>query len=181
MSDHRLDRSLFDKYDFVTTEMKQELKKISEAQEADMKLPTFKKSDVVLYGAGLQCQVALDLINTESIDFDVAGIVDGNPTVNSLDGIRVFNKNQLEKMYLNGLSQVHVCIGNGPAKKAVAEELKNIGFKIVSLVSKTAYISKTSIIGEGVFIGPQTLLGREVVIEDFCQINHNHYSAPHHY
>lgn len=180
MSEHKMNKSLFDKYDFVTADMIEvELSKHLGAHDAEILLPVFKQSDVVFYGAGLQCQVALDLINTEGLDLDVLGIVDSNPSVGSLDGIPVFNKKQLEKMYLNGLRQVHICIGNGPAKKVVAEQLKKIGFKIISLVSKTAHISKTSIVGDGVFVGPHTLLGREVVIGDFCQINHGTTIAHH--
>lgn len=61
--------------------------------------------------------------------------------------------------------------GNNSSRLAWIERLVNEGFRVPSLIHKTAYISPTVEIGSGVVILPHATINTDVVIEDGCLIN----------
>lgn len=139
----------------------------------------FSENEIALYGAGLQCQVVLDLIESENLGLNVAAIIDSNPNKKSIDGVTIFHRKHLATLKGNGLRKVHLCIGNGSAKARIADELKSLGFDICNVIANSAIVSKKAKLGNGVFIGSNAYVGREVVINDLVQINHG-VSIAHH-
>lgn len=172
INEHNLDLANFDEFEFVTTQdVKQFIQENSTENSVDLEI-YFSTGEIALYGAGLQCQVVLDLIATENLDIKVAVIIDSKPKMSNLDGIPILSKDYIPKLIERGLEKIHICIGDGKTKRSVASELIVQGLDIVNIVASTAVVSETSNLGVGVFLGSNSYVGRGVSIGDLCQINH---------
>ena len=72
-----------------------------------------------------------------------------------------------------------VAIGNASARLDLTERLKKAGYKIATLVSKKAHISRSAKIGEGCIIepmavvNPNTVIGKCCIISAGAVVNHN--------
>lgn len=176
ISKNNLTTDKFAHLDFVTSDDVEkylsERIEVSKTALQNLDQIEFKNDDVILYGAGLQCQVVLDLIKTENLPINIVCIVDSNPKGYDLDGVPILNKLLLKDLFSKGARNLHICIGNGKAKNMIADEITMIGFKLKKIISKTSHISLSAKLGEGVFIGPYVVIGRDTAIGDLCQINH---------
>ena len=172
IDEHKLEINLFENFDFVTAKDVEDFLKNKVFVETKNLPSKFSEDDIVLYGAGLQCKVVLDLIKTENLKLNVLAIIDSNPKDTHVDGINVFHKDNLTKLLERGLQKVHVCVGNGKVKSQIALELKSMGLHLINLIAPSAIVSQSAKLGEGIFLGSNAYVGREVNIGDLCQINH---------
>lgn len=169
---YNIDKKAFLDLDFVTAEDVENVFAQKLPNESEKLPDKINENDIALFGAGLQCQVVLDMIVTEKLNINIIAIIDSRPKKNKLDNINVLNKHSLDLLYEKGLRKIHICIGDGKVKLELADELKSKGFEIVSLIAPSAIISKSALIEEGVFIGSGVYVGRKVKINKLCQINH---------
>ena len=167
-----IEKEVFSNLDYVTARDVEEI--ISQnLSNKNQNLPkNFEPNDIALFGAGLQCQVVIDMVKTEKIEIEIAAIIDSNPALKKLDNINIYNKIDLDKLYERGLRNIHICIGNGKIKKEISDDLKSRGFNIISIIAPSAIISKSANLEEGIFIGSGVYIGRDVEVKELCQINH---------
>ena len=133
----------------------------------------FNDNSLILYGAGHQCKVVIDLIRNEGLPFDVAAAVDANSDASFIDDVPVFRTSELKNIVGLGFKNIHVCIGDGKVKSEVASMLVSMGFDIAKVIAKSSWISNTSVIGSGSYIGSNVYIGHSVNIGPLVQINHN--------
>lgn len=134
---------------------------------------------IILFGAGLQAEVVLDLLESCGRLDKLLFIIDSNPRISKLHGVSVIGPSSLGTIRELGGKNIHICIGNPSAKRDVANKLLDLGFIIVSLIHPSSSVSKFATIGPGVYVGPMVNIGPYVVIGAYSQIN-NCSSVAHH-
>lgn len=126
-------------------------------------------NSILLYGAGLQAQVVIDILG--EIDLNPVAIIDTYSKETSLNNIPIFPEKYVQNLYNSGLTKAHVCIGNAKSKKEVSSNLLDYGYELLNVIHPSAIISSSAVLGSGIFIGPLCLIGPYVEIEDYAQIN----------
>ncbi len=169
---YKLENKTFSELDFVTAQDVEEMVKKKLFKNKEHVPDKFKEDEIALFGAGLQCQVVLDMVQTENLNLKINAIIDSEPEKDKIDNIHVYNKLSLDLLFKKGLRRIHICIGNGIVKSQIANDLKSRGFNIVSIIAPSATISKTAHLDDGVFIGSGVYIGRDVKICELSQINH---------
>lgn len=94
----------------------------------------------------------------------------------------------LEKLSTN-YDTIHVSIGNNTLRKEIYQKASALGYKCVSLIDPTSYVSMSSHIGKGVLVEPHAIINanarigagciisvgaivdHNAIIEDYCHIN----------
>lgn len=145
---------------------------------------SFSKDDfcgehLILWGAGLQAIVVLDLLRAMGCIDLVKCIVDQTPSTNDLYGIPVIQSSRIDEIIGLGAARFHICIGSAKAKLEVAKLLEQRAVEVITLIHPSAVISGSAALGKGVYIGPLVYVGPEVVIGSYSQIN-NCTSIAHH-
>jgi sugar O-acyltransferase (sialic acid O-acetyltransferase NeuD family) len=151
----------------------------SEEELTIIKKKNFEPDHIILYGAGLQAEVVLDLLASSGRLDKLVFIIDTSPKIQRLHGVNVITASNLELIRQLGGKNIHICIGNADAKRNVAKKLIELGFSIVSLIHPSAVVSSFASIGPGAYIGPLVNIGPYVTIGAYCQIN-NGSSIAHH-
>lgn len=180
---HKLDLSVFSSLSRVkesdVTNYILNTSKLDELPPHQLTSDCFKGEHLVLWGAGLQSVVVLDLLASLGKLGIVKCIIDQLPKVADIQGIPVISSSRFDELITLGASNFHICIGSTTAKSAVGEKLKSKSIKTSSLIHPTAHVSPSASIGEGVYIGPFVYIGPEVGLGNFSQIN-NCSSIAHH-
>ena len=107
---------------------------------------------VVVYGAGGQARVLLELMDRAGI-CPIAGILDDNPELHGtkIDGILVLGA--IDR--LPGLIRVHrihravIAIGNNLDRQRLAQHARGLGLRLPVLIHPHAYVSPTAKLGDG--------------------------------
>src|SRR4051812_9411908 len=102
---------------------------------------------VVVYGAGGQARVLLELMDRAGI-CPIAGLVDDNPGLHGtkIDGIPVLGP--IEK--LAALIRVHrihravIAVGDNYARKRLGDQARALGLRLPVLIHPNAYVSPTA-------------------------------------
>src|SRR5438552_1203294 len=110
---------------------------------------------VVVYGAGGQARVLLELMDRAGI-CPIAGMIDDNPDLQGtkIDGIPVLGP--IEK--LNSFVRVYrihravIAIGDNFSRKRFADHARSLGLRLPVLIHPNAYVSPTSHLGEGTVV-----------------------------
>jgi sugar O-acyltransferase (sialic acid O-acetyltransferase NeuD family) len=131
-------------------------------------------NDIVLIGGGGHCKSIIDVIEQGGV-FNIVGIVDKSQPLNtSVLGYSVIGNDSdlidLAKKYHYALVTV------GQIKSPLTRiKLFNLaresGFKLPSIVSSRAYVSKNAVLGSGTVVMHDALVNVNVVIGDNCIIN----------
>ena len=129
---------------------------------------------IILIGGGGHCKSAIDVIEQEG-KFKIAGIVDkknlsgsnvlGYPVIGTDNDI-----NRLAKKYQNALITLGF-IKNPTLRIKLFNLAKKTGFKLPSIVSPRAYVSRHSKIGIGTIIMHNAVVNANSFIGDNCIIN----------
>ncbi len=128
---------------------------------------------LLLIGGGGHCRSIIDslaLLNT----YDEIGIVDNNVTNEYLNAHYVGRDDDLVHLYESGWDNAFVSIGsvgNTLPRRKIYGILKEIGFKIPTIIDSTAVISKDIQIGEGCFVGKKAIINFGTVLRNCCIIN----------
>ena len=127
---------------------------------------------IILVGGGGHCKSCLDVIENEN-KYKVRGIIDKKKKY-------IFDYKVLPESYLNKRliknNYAFVTVGqikNYKVRVKLFNKLKDLGFKIPSIISPSAYISKHAIIGQGTIIMHGVIVNAGAVIGNNCIINTN--------
>jgi len=130
--------------------------------------------DIVLIGGGGHCKAAIDVIEQEGL-FNIIGIIDKPEKLgeNVLEYQVIGDDSELiilSKSCKNALITIGQIKSPYPRIK-LFNKLLQLGFKLPTIVSPRAYISKHSSIGIGSIIMHDAVINAGVVIGENCIIN----------
>lgn len=132
-------------------------------------------NSIVLVGGGGHCKVVLDVIK-ENNCYDEIFISDLKENIGKeiLD-IRIeYIDEQLEDLFKKGINFAFVSMGKiniNDQRMKLYKKIKNIGFKIPTIISKSSNVSIYTVISEGTFIGKNAIVNPGVKIGKNCIIN----------
>lgn len=146
----------------------------------------------VIIGCGAHAHAVVSIIESSFESYQIKGLIDIQEKFDPNEeksGYKVItNINEFLDNYHKYLSyNCFIAIGDNGYRKEVFDKLKNKGFKLPNLISKTAFIDRTVIMGEANVIahnvvinaqskiGNNNLINTSSVIEHDCKLgNHNH-------
>lgn len=127
---------------------------------------------IILVGAGGHCKSCIDVIENEN-KYKITGIIDKKK--NFLLNYKVFSESYLNKKLIKN-NYAFATVGqikNYKVRVKLFNKLKNLGFKIPSIISPSAYISKHAVIGQGTIVMHGAIVNAGVIIGNNCIINTN--------
>ncbi|MDK2801634.1 MAG: hypothetical protein PWQ70_3253 [Clostridiales bacterium] len=130
---------------------------------------------IVLIGGGGHCKVVSSII-LENNDYKIVGISDVESKLGEeINGIKIrYTDEQLEDLFKKGVRNAIVTVGSvgKPSLRIrLFERIKEIGFNIPVIVSKSAIIAEDVVIKEGTVIMPGVIINSGVRIGRNCIIN----------
>jgi sugar O-acyltransferase (sialic acid O-acetyltransferase NeuD family) len=127
---------------------------------------------IILLGGGGHCKSCVDVIESEN-KYKIISIIDKKKFF--LLNYRVLPESYLnKKLAKNNYALVTVGhIKNYKVRVKLFNKLKNLGFKIPSIISPSAYISKHAVIGLGTIVMHGAIVNAGAVIGNNCIINTN--------
>lgn len=131
------------------------------------------KPKLILIGGGGHCASCIDVIEQED-QFEIAGIVDNNSAISSLFGYSVLGNDDALKEIRSSYDYALITIGQmrSPAVRIkLFEYAKLVGFRIPTIVSPRAYVSKHALLGEGTIVMHDALINARVIVGKNCIIN----------
>lgn len=148
---------------------------------------------IVLIGGGGHSKVVIDIIKS-NYEFEIVGITDENFQVKEVCNIPVLGDDSiLEELFDKGVEYAFICIGiskNFDLRNKLYEKIKNIGFKIPTLIHRQAIVSPYAKIGQGTCvmagaiinsyaqIGENSVINTGAIIEHDCIIGDNTFISP---
>ncbi|PNR88774.1 serine acetyltransferase [Petrotoga sp. 9T1HF07.CasAA.8.2] len=132
-------------------------------------------NSIVLVGGGGHCKVVLDVIK-ENNYYDEICISDLKENIGKeiLD-IRIeYTDDQLDDLFKKGISFAFVSMGKiniNDQRMKLYKKIKNIGFNIPKIISKSSNVSIYTEISEGTFVGKNAVINPGVKIGKNCIIN----------
>lgn len=148
---------------------------------------------IVLVGAGGHCKVIIDIIKSIR-DFEIVGITDKFNIGGTLLGIPIIGNDEvLQDLFYKGIEYAFVSVGsidNLKFRYELYKRLKEIGFKIPTLIHKNAVVSQYAAIEEGTcvmpnavvnadaHIGKNSIINTSSIIEHDCVIGNNCHVSP---
>jgi sugar O-acyltransferase (sialic acid O-acetyltransferase NeuD family) len=125
---------------------------------------------IILIGAGGHAKSCLDVISTHKKKFKIIGLVDNKKNYKKILNLKILGKdkdlNKIFKKYKYALVAFGQ-IKTSKLRENCFKNLKKIGFKLPSIISKNSYFSKYSTIGEG------SIVMHGVVVNGFSSIGKN--------
>ena len=131
------------------------------------------KPKLILIGGGGHCKSCIDVIEQEN-KFIIAGIVDINTSISDLLGYPLLgHDDDLAKLKLS-YDYALITIGQikTPAIRIrLLDYAKSLGFKLPTIISPRAYVSKHAKIGNGTIVMHDALINAGAIVGDNCIIN----------
>jgi sugar O-acyltransferase (sialic acid O-acetyltransferase NeuD family) len=127
---------------------------------------------LILMGGGGHCKSCIDVIENEN-KYKIIGIIDKKK--NFLLNYKVFSESYISKKLIKN-NYAFVTVGQIKTYKVrvkLYNRLKDLGFKIPTIISPSAYISKHAVIGEGTIVMHGVTVNAGAVIGNNCIINTN--------
>jgi sugar O-acyltransferase (sialic acid O-acetyltransferase NeuD family) len=127
---------------------------------------------IILVGGGGHCKSCIDVIENEN-KYKIIGVIDKKKKF--LLNYKVFPESYLSKKLIKN-NYSFVTVGHIKTYKVrvrLFNRLKDLGFKIPSIISPSAYISKHAIIGQGTIIMHGVIVNAGAIIGNNCIINTN--------
>jgi len=130
--------------------------------------------EILLIGGGGHCKSVIDVIEQEN-RYKIVGIIDKKELIGEcVLGYKIIgcddDLNRLFGDYQNALVTVGQMKSNH-LRILIFDKLKNIGFKLPTIVSPLAYVSQHTEIREGSIVMHQALINANVKIGKNCIIN----------
>lgn len=133
---------------------------------------------VVIVGAGAQCKVVLDVLQS-STEYEVIGLVDTNPE-KRIFGIPVIGDDQiLPELYGKGIRHGFVAIGNNKIREKIQRSMEQMGYEMITLVSRYAVVSRHADIAAGTILMPGAVvnacarIGKGCILNTNCSVDHD--------
>ncbi len=131
------------------------------------------KPSIILIGSGGHCKSCIDIIEQEN-KYSIAGIIDKNKSAKSVLGYSILGNDadllELKTSYDYALVTIGQIESPG-IRIQLFNHLKLLGFKLPTIVSSRAYISKHAELGEGTIVMHDALINANAVIGNNCIIN----------
>jgi len=127
---------------------------------------------IILVGGGGHCKSCIDVIENEN-KYKIIGIIDKKK--NFLLNYKVFSQSYLNKRLVKN-NYLFVTVGhikNYKVRVKLFNKLKDLGFKIPSIISPYAYISRHATIGQGTIVMHGATINAGAIIGNNCIINTN--------
>jgi sugar O-acyltransferase (sialic acid O-acetyltransferase NeuD family) len=127
---------------------------------------------IILVGGGGHCKSCIDVIENEN-KYKIIGIVDKKK--NFLLNYKFFAESYLNKKLIKN-NYAFVTVGqikNYKVRVKLFNRLKDLGFKMPSIISPSAYISKHAVIGQGTIVMHGAIVNAGAVVGNNCIINTN--------
>jgi len=129
---------------------------------------------IVLLGAGGHCKVIIDIIRSCS-DYEIIGITSKDNGKSKVYDIPIIGSDDLLKECReSGVDYAFIALGalaDRQIRNKLFNMLKDLGYKIPTLIHKTAIVSKHASIGEGTCVMPGAIINSGVCIGKNCIIN----------
>lgn len=129
---------------------------------------------VVVYGAGGQARVLLELMDRASIS-PIAGLVDDNPDTwgTKINGIPVLGSiDKLPSLIrVNRIHRAVIAIGNNIARKKFADHARALGLRLPVLIHPHACVSPTAKLGDGTVVMAGAVVSTFVTVGELGIIN----------
>ena len=143
---------------------------------------SIESKEVLLIGAGGHAKVVYDTLCCIDPSLHIH-VRDDNPT---LEDHRFFDLCIKVPSFPDSNSPipVHIAIGNNAARKKVAKQFLEYGYKLLSVVHPTSSVSPHAQVAEGVLIaahsviGPSAVVGEGVIVNNGAIIDHDCTVAP---
>jgi len=136
--------------------------------------------ELIIYGSSGHAGVIIDAVEKEG-KFCIKGLIDdyrekGDCTLgyNVLGGYDCL-KGLLEA----GIRNIFIAVGDNNARKKLAEQVLNMGFKFVSIIhpfssiGKNACIEEGAVILQGAVLDPSVHVGKGVIVGDRVAVGHD--------
>lgn len=128
---------------------------------------------LILIGGGGHCASCIDVIEQEG-KFEIAGIVDGAITAGTLLGYSILGGDDSLEQLQSDCAHALVTVGqikSSSVRARLYDRAKSLGFKLPTIISPRAYVSRHATIGEGTIIMHDALINSRAVIGNNCIIN----------
>jgi sugar O-acyltransferase (sialic acid O-acetyltransferase NeuD family) len=125
-----------------------------------------------LYGASGHCKVVLDIL-LENKEFDIEGVLDNNPKLESIFNTTVFKTSKLNSIENK---QLIITIGDNQTRKKIANSLAVSYLKAIhpkSIISGLAKINEGTVVMAGAIINPDAVVGKHCIINSGAVIEHD--------
>lgn len=148
---------------------------------------------IVLIGGGGHAKVIIDIIRSTN-EFEIVGITEKNSEVKSILNIPILGADSiLEELFNNGVEYAFICIGINQdinLRNMLYRKIKEIGFRIPTLIHRQAIVSPYVKIGEGTCvmagavinpdaeIGNNSIINTDALIEHDCIVGDNVFISP---
>ena len=119
-----------------------------------------------LYGASGHAKVIIDILKASGETVDA--LVDDNPAINELQGIKVFHHSE-------NMSPMIVSIGMNRIRKSVVEHLNCTFGKAIhpsAIVSDTAKIGEGTVVMQGAIIQADAQIGKHCIVNTGASVDH---------
>lgn len=121
--------------------------------------------------------------------FDTFAFLDDNHINEIINDCKVIGSIDEMSSYYPEYTYIHIAIGNNKFRKELSDQVRKIGFNIVSLISSKSIISKyafirvrtvvfpnavinaNSCIGNGCIVSAGAVLDHDAILDDYCRIN----------
>jgi sugar O-acyltransferase (sialic acid O-acetyltransferase NeuD family) len=129
---------------------------------------------VVVYGAGGQARVLLELMDRAGI-CPLAGLVDDNPALagTKIDGLPVLGPTDKLAAYVR-VYRIHravIAMGDNALRKKFAEHARSLGLRLPVLIHPNAYVSPSAQLGEGTVVMAGAVVSAHAKLGELCIVN----------
>lgn len=131
-----------------------------------------KEDKLVIIGAGSHAKVIVDILQ-QNEQYEIIGLVD-NVGKEGFLGLKVIgDDNCLKWLFQQGVGKAFIAIGSNKIRKRLFEIAQSIGFEIINVISKNAFLSPCVKLGSGIAVMPGAVLNVDTVIGNGCIVNTN--------
>ena len=132
------------------------------------------KEKLLIIGAGGHARSVLDVAIAQGA-YNIVGCISQHKGEDvGINGIQTVGTDSDLKFFLNsGINNVFIAVGDNRLRNKLFEEIADIGFSFVNLISPNAYISPLAKLGVGICIMHGAIVNVNTKIDDNTIINTN--------
>lgn len=136
---------------------------------------------VVIWGASGHAAVVIDAIRAAG-HLSIVGLLDDDPRRKgeSVQDTKILGgRDMLAELRSDGVSLMHVAVGNCSVRIRLAELAQAEGFGFASVVHPGATLAANVVIGDGTFaaagvvVNPRAHIGKHTILNTACSIDHD--------
>lgn len=127
---------------------------------------------LIVAGAGGHCKVVLDII-LEDGKYEPVGLLSSGKEEAVLGVPVIGNDDNLEELFAAGVRCGFVAVGSNRIRAKVAKKMREIGYQLITPISRFAVVSRFSKIGCGTVVMPGAVVNAGAEIGEGCILNTN--------